>query len=204
MKNLILLISIFISICTFAQEGSRTFINECHLSLNQTRYQSDNYSNQIGIGIKIYDTIKHKKNRTVSIGFEYSLLRYGKDKFISYSGRTIDRDIENTNHYLNLSINYRYYLGINKRFIFEFAPYFGYLIDSNRIGTRTSIPPFGPSTTERQKIDRVHTHTLGLQVGMGIKIPKGKYDLIILPSYRLSISENHINFAIGINRKLIQ
>jgi hypothetical protein len=189
MKALLIIIITFIQLNAFSQaDSNKLFFNELHVSANRTNVKNDNTSNKNGFGVAIYRVGKKSKVFNLLFGFEYNKTSQFKKNGM-YLGRFASiTDVTYNLNCLSIPIGYRINMGKKVKFFIEQDFYVDLTHSSKMKGDYLSDIPGQPQTTSYEKLNAdLYSFNFGVSLGLGLRIPIKKYELILKPDYKLGI-----------------
>jgi hypothetical protein len=152
-------------------------LNEFNLSINKSDLKDDNTENRYGFGLGMYHSFRSNNIVNIVLGIEYNMT----SQFKKYMTMGITSHIEDVTYHLNdlsipllIRINY----GNKTKLFFETGPFLDLNIKTTRQTKDHSVDD------EEKNISEVN---YGISIGIGIKIPVSKYEIIIKPEYKLGL-----------------
>ncbi len=190
MKNILAIIGIIIihSNLFCQKDSNRIFFNEFIISANRTNLKDGNTSDRFGYGAGIYRVGKKSKTFNLLFGFEFNKTQQFKDYV--YDGHyghltNVTFDLYN----FSIPIGYRFNFGNKIKFFIQQDFFADFVQTSKMQGTYHSYYPGQPPAEHKVKGDsQLNGSNYGVSLGLGLRIPIMKYELLIKPDYKLGLS----------------
>lgn len=199
MKAIFISFSFFLYfLSAYGQKDTTLFIfNELDISLNRTNLSNDNTKDRIGFGIGVFRSILEHKKTNLVFGFEYNLTNQFKE--ITYEGHFAHAtNVEYTIHNLSIPINIRYNIGNKVKFFVQTGTFIDLIVSSKRKGTMHSYLPDQNNNIVYKEFSfnekaGLTNYNYGFAVGLGLRIPIKKMELIIKSDYKLGLNDLSTN-----------
>ena len=192
MRNWILILTlIFINTLAFGQNDSAFFFNEFTVSINKTDVQDHNSNDGIGFGIGAYHTFLSDKIVNILLGFEYNRT----SQFIENMYEGHFANATNLTYFINslsIPITARFNVGKRIKFFCETGFFLDLNIGARRKGTMHTylLNENNQIVYKEFEIDEkanISTLNYGILIGIGVKVPISRFQLIIKPDYKFGI-----------------
>jgi hypothetical protein len=190
MKRLIcILLLIIISFRVFCQDiKGQASLYELSVSTNRTTVFSDDSKGKFGCGASLHIIARSNKKFNCVLGIEYDMTRWF-DANIYHDRWTHDTDVSCILHNLSIPVKFRYNFGNTIKIFVESGLFFDIPLFSTSKGVRRIIYPLGGYEVFEFKSKGINTSfSYGASIGIGIKIPIGKYKIFIKPEYKFGIN----------------
>jgi hypothetical protein len=194
-KKLILSFStLIISSAIFSQDQPGFSLDEISVSLNRTDVENDNTEDRFGFGAGIYHLFLEEKSLNVLIGLEYNYTaqykKYGYSSHFSHS-----EDMTYHINSLSVPIGLRVNIGKKTKYFIEAGGFGDFTLYSSEKGTGYSYPPDSNYHYTEFQIDEKAglDSSFGVYLGLGVRIPVSKFDLVIKSDYKVGLNE--INYG---------
>jgi hypothetical protein len=189
--KLIIVGFVFLAIQSFGQDSTKFFFDEFKLSANRTMLSDYNTKDRYGFGIGLYHSFFQKKTSNIMFGLEYNLTRqFKKQMYEAHFANS--SNVTYTINSISIPVGLRINIGKEIKYFAEIGGFVDLTISSNRKGTMTTNNPldslnrpYNYSFNENAKL----TNTYGVYLGLGVRIPISKYELIIAPDYKLGLHQ---------------
>lgn len=199
MKAIFISFSFFIfSLTAYGQKGETLFIfNEFSISLNRTNLSNDNTKDRFGFGIGIFRSILEHKKTNLVFGFEYNLTNQLKE--ITYEGRFARAtNVEYEIHNVTFPINIRYNIGNKVKYFLQTGVFIDLIVSSKRKGIMHSyLPDNNNNIVFKEYLFNekagLTNQNYGFEIGLGLRIPIKKLELIIKSDYKLGLNNLSTN-----------
>ena len=171
------------------------FFNEYSLSLNYSNLKNSNTEDRMGGGAGIYFSARNDKRLNFLFGFEYN--RTSQFKKNMYEGHFANSyNVTYSFNVVSIPIAFRYnfYLGKKIKLFVEPSLYLDLYLSAERKGTMetTMIYPnnqFEIVTKEFNENIDVSNVNYGPSLGLGLKFPISKHELIIKGDYKINLKK---------------
>ncbi len=190
------------------QTDTLNFFNEFTASLNRTLLNNDNTEDRLGFGLGIYHSFRTEKTISLTIGVEYN--RTSQFKKYMYAGHFAHAtDITYNLNSLSVPILGRLNIGNKTKFFVET----GAFLDINMFAkSKGVLHTYLPNQSNQEftfsgKADHTGLN-YGFSLGIGLRIPIAKLELIIKPDYKIGfnsyldyneeIANRYVRLMIGI------
>ncbi len=190
-RTLILIIGLaVIPYHSLAQDKRRFFLDEFQISANIMVPNENSSETGFGFGIGTYHTFRTEKMLNLLLGLEYNRISQVID-FIHMSHLINAYDIALVADCMSLSFGPRFNIGTNIKVFFDTGIYADFVIKSQKSGVRDSVG-FGEEGMIFTRIpvneDADLSHTAGIFIGTGLRIPVSKIELILSADYRYGLN----------------
>ncbi len=206
-RTLILIIGIaVIPLHTAAQNKRRFFLNEFQISVNRMVPNENSSETGFGYGIGAYHAFRTEKMLNLLLGLEYNRISQFKD--FLHSGRYQNAyDITLVANCMSLSFGPRFNIGTNTKVFFDTGIYADLVLKSQKSGVRDSwylgeegmIPTRIPVNEDADL-----SHTAGIFIGTGLRIPISKIELILSADYRYGLNPTAVYYYTGIYHRYLR
>lgn len=193
MRQSILLFSLicFLLSASLAQESKDFFFNEFTVSVNRTSFQDNNTENNFGFGLGAYHLFRPAKKLNFVVGLGYNHTSQLKKSM--YEGRFAHAtDMTYRMNWFSISGGLRQNMGSKTKFFVEAGGFADLVLSSNRSGTITSyvLDENNHLIYTLTAVDEKAglSSSVGIYVGLGIRIPLSQFELIIKPDYKFGIN----------------
>jgi hypothetical protein len=189
-RTLILIIGLaVIPYHSLAQDKRRFFLDEFQISANIMVPNENSSETGFGFGIGAYHTFRPQKMLNLLLGLEYNRISQVID-FIHMSHLINAYDIALVADCMSLSFGPRFNIGTHTKVFFDTGIYADLVLKSQKSGTKVfcyhdeediicaDIPV---------KEDVRLSHTKGIYIGTGLRIPISKIELIVSADYRYGL-----------------
>ena len=192
MKNwTIILISILFVSKIYGQKDSSIFFNEYSLSINQSNLNIVNSSKTLGFGLGAYHSFSTEKTISGTFGFEFNSTK----QFIKNMYEGHFSNSSNLTYYINsvsIPILARLNMGHKTKLFIETGLFLDLNINGKRKGTMETYLPNQSNQIEYKKFDinekaNISSPNFGPSLGIGLKIPILKHELIIKTDCKLGL-----------------
>ncbi|PKP07817.1 MAG: hypothetical protein CVU08_16005 [Bacteroidetes bacterium HGW-Bacteroidetes-3] len=178
------------------QDSNDFFLDEFHISLNRTNLQDDNTEDRYGFGLGAYHSFMSDKKLNLVFGLEYN--RTSQIKKNMYEGHFANAtDLTYSLNCISVPVGLRLNIGSKTKVFIETGGFADLVIISNRTGTMHTYFP-----DENNEIDYTDTkidekaglsNSFGFYVGLGVRVPMSRFDLIVKPDYKFGINKLYSN-----------
>lgn len=190
---LLIFINVFFVSRVCGKKDSTFFFNEFSLSVNQTNLTNDRANDRFGFGGGIYRSLTTKKKNNLVFGFEFNRSsQFVKEMYVGHYGYSTD-----LTYYINcLSVPLT--LGLNfgnkTKFIIEPGIFMDLSLGAKRKGTMHDYSPNQNNQPTYKEYNfsqgvGISNPNFGPSLGIGLKIPISKQELIIRTDYKLGLRE---------------
>jgi hypothetical protein len=153
----------------------------------------NNTKDRNGFGLGIYHSFFQKKTFTIIFGLEYNLTSQLKKQMnISHFGYS--SNVTYTISTISIPVGLRLNIGKKIKYFAEIGGFLDINISSNSRGT-TTLYSFSDSlyhTTSFNEYAKLK-NCFGAYLGLGVRIPISKYELIIVPDYKVGFNPLYSN-----------
>ncbi len=186
-----IIILIILTIQAFGQDKASFFLDEFTLSANRTNLKDSNTEDRYGFGLGAYHSFFPGKKINLIFGLEYNRTsQFKKDMyeghFANATGLTYHINC------LSVPLGIRINIGNKIKFFIETGGYADLIVYSNRKGTlhTFSVDENNLLVDEESQINEKAnlSNAFGAYLGVGVRIPISKYELIIKPDYKFGIN----------------
>jgi hypothetical protein len=192
MKNLILILSLaFLNTFAFGQSDSIFFFDEFSVSINRTYLEDNNTNDGIGFGSGAYHTFFSRKIVTILFGVEFNRTVHFKEYM--YEGHFANAtDLTYSINSLSIPLSARLNVGKRGTLFYETGFFIDMNVGARRKGTmHTYLPDENNRINYKEfEIDEktnISGLNYGVSIGIGIKVPISRFQLIIKPDYKFGI-----------------
>jgi len=219
MKLKAIILGLFLSshIISYGQNSNALFIDEFNVSINRSTLKDDNTEDRYGFGLGTYHSFLPDKKINLVLGFEYN--RTSQFKKYMYEGHYASAtDLIYHINCFYIPFGLRLNMGSKTKFFIETGGFADLTINSNRTGTmHTYLPDENNQISYKEsEIDEKIglSNSLGFYIGIGIRIPISRFDLIVKPDYKFGINKLYsyqdeifnryfgINIGLRINKQM--
>ncbi len=194
MKNLIVLLGLIFLFgeVSKGQERDDFFFHEFQVSLNRTTIENSNTEDRFGFGLGAYHTFMAEKKISLVFGLEFNRTRQFRKSM--YQGHFANAtDLTYTLNYISIPIGIKANVGSKTKVFVEAGGFADLLINAHRTGTMHTYLPDENNQMSYRKTDideKVRlSNGIGLYLGIGIRIPVSKFELVIKPDYKFGINK---------------
>jgi len=194
MKHCFLIISLIFLVdkVSNGQDSNNFFIDEFQISLNRTNLQDNNTADRYGFGIGAYHSFLQDKKINLVFGLEYN--RTSQFKKLMYEGHFAHAtDLTYTLNCFSVPVGFRFNIGSKTKIFIESGVFADLVINSNRTGTmHTYLPDENNQInyTETEIDEKVGlSNSIGIYIGLGVRIPISKFELVFKPDYKFGINK---------------
>jgi hypothetical protein len=175
--------------CGYSQEPNSIFFDEFSISVNRTYAKDDN--TRYGFGFGAYHSFMAEKMLTPVLGLEYN--RTSQFFRSMYEGHyAYATDVTYHINCLSIPFGLRCNIGKKIKFIIESGGFSDLIITANRKGImHTDYPDENNNIihketqiNEKAKL----SSSVGVYLGLGIRIPVSKHELILRPEYKFGLN----------------
>lgn len=190
---ILLLVLFYFSAYSQQKDSTDYFSGEFGVSINKTNLQDENTEDRIGFGVSALCVARQHSRVNFVFGIEYNLTRqFKKVAYESHISNT--SNIEYTLNNFSIPLNLRFNFGKTTKFIIEGGPFLDIILNSQREGTINTYLPDGNNGTVLETHDfkekvRLSPINYGASIGMGISIPFDKFDIVVIPNYKLGLRQ---------------
>lgn len=182
----------FLSNVSNCQESKDFFIDEFQLSVNRTNLKDNNTEDRYGFGLGAYHSFMSDKKINLVIGFEYNKTSQFKRRM--YEGKFAHTtDLTYNLNCLSVPVGFRFNIGSKTKIFIETGGFADLMINSNRKGTLHNYHPDENNQinySEKEIDEKAKlSSAVGIYVGLGVRIPISKFELIIKPDYKLALNK---------------
>ncbi len=175
---------------SLAQNKRKFFLDEFQISANRIVPNENSSETGFGFGIGTYHTFRSQKMLNLLLGLEYNRLSQFKD-FLYASRYPQAWDITLVANCMSLSFGPRFNIGTHTKVFFDTGIYADLVLKSQKSGTNYGCIPEGVATIcplIQVKEDVRLSHTKGIYIGTGLRIPISKIELIVSADYRYGLN----------------
>jgi hypothetical protein len=174
------------------QDADDFFFDEFHISLNRTALENSNTHDRYGFGLGIYHSFRSEKKLNIVFGLEFN--RTSQFKKHMYAGHFANAtDLTYNINCISIPIGIRVNLGSKTKVFIETGGFADLVINANRTGAmHTYIPDENNQLnyTMTEIDEKVSlSNSIGLHLGVGVRIPLSTYELVIKPDYKFGINK---------------
>jgi len=184
--TLAIVVLLFLTIQSFGQDSTKFFFDEFKLSVNRTLLSDNNTNDRYGFGLGVYHSFFQKSIPNIILGFEYNFTSQLKKQMYEAHYEN-SSNVTYTINSISIPIGLRINIGKTIKYFAEVGGFVDLVISSNRKGTMTTYYPDTLSKTfafnENAKLSNIY----GVYLGLGVRIPISKYELIIAPDYKFGL-----------------
>lgn len=196
-----------LSVQSTGQNSKRYLIDEYTLSVNRTLIQNSNTENRSGFGFGIYHLFLRHDILNLIAGLELNQTTQVQE-YISEHHFSHWTDVKYTTNCISIPYGLRLNFDRKPKIFIESGGYIDMVFDSKQEGTYHYYPPVIKREDYLRNMDLELKNTVGLYLGVGIKIPVSKYLMIIKINYKHGLNplyadpENiynrYLNLTVGI------
>lgn len=198
MKHWILIISLFFLFRaeSYGQVSNEYFFDEFQISFNRTTLHDNNTEDRYGFGLGAYHSFLPDRKINLVFGLEYN--RTSQFKKTMYEGHFAHAtDLTYNLNCFSVPVGLRLNIGSKAKLFLETGGFVDLVINSNRTGTMHNY-----LLDENNQINYTVTeidekaglsNTMGVHIGLGIRIPISKFELIVKPDYKFGINKLYSN-----------
>jgi hypothetical protein len=195
MKKLItILMLMIIPFFVFGQDKKvQTFSYEFNVSINKTIIIANDAIGKFGFGAGVHIIARSDKKFNYVMGVVYNMTKKFEEE-IYYSRWNYDTDVFSTMHYLSIPLKFRYNFGSNIIVFVELGLFFDIPLYCLAEGVSHTIYPLGGYEVSEYKSKRSDiTSYFGIVGGVGIRIPVGRYQIVIKPDYKFGMNKSYFS-----------
>lgn len=194
MKQLFLVLglTIILSKVSWGQNVQSLFFDEFAVSANRSVNPDQNAKDCYGFGLGAYHSFRPDKKLNIITGIEYN--RTSQFFESMYEGHFAHAtDLTYTINCFSIPAGLRINFGTNLKVFIESGAFADLVFNSNRTGTMITYLPDDNNqmSYSEQKIDQKVklSDSFGFYLGLGIRIPVSKFEVIVKPDYKFGINE---------------
>ena len=182
----------FMSRVSHGQDTKDLFFEEFYLSANRTIVNNLNTDDRFGFGLGAYHSFREDKKLDLIFGLEYN--RTSQYKKSIYEGHFANStDLTYNINCFSIPFGLRLNTGSRNLFYIETGGFADFVRSSNRTGTMHEYYPDENNQiiyTETEIDENVRlSDCVGFYMGIGVRIPISKFELIVKPDYKFGINE---------------
>lgn len=194
MKHYFLIISLvlFLNNVSNGQNSNDFFFDEFQISLNRSCLQNNNTEDRFGFGLGAYHSFLPDKKINLVFGLEYNRISQFKKRM--YEGHfSHATDLTYNLNCFSIPVGLRLNIGSKTKLFIETGGFADLVFYANRTGIMHTYLP-----SENHQINYTETeidqkvglsHSIGIFVGLGVRIPISRFELIIKLDYKLGINK---------------
>lgn len=198
MKHCIVIICLvlFLSKVSKGQDSNVFSINEFQISLNRTNFPDKNTEGRYGFGFGAYHSFLPDKKTNLVFGLEFNRTSQFK-KVMPEGPFSHTTDLTYNLNCFSIPVGLRFNFGSKIKFFIETGGFADIVISSKRTGTMHTRFPFENNGIfyiySDSKIDEevVLSNFVGISVGLGLRIPISRFELILKPDYKFVLNKSY-------------
>lgn len=191
MKQIVLIIFI-LGVLNNVTAQNKNFSPEILISLNKTDLKDENTKDMYGFGIGVYQSFMNNKRLNIILGLEYNRTNLFKNR-IYESHFSNAKDVTYNINSLSFPIGTRINIGSKIKFFLELGAFADIIINSSRKGALITYLPYENYQSKEFDEDAKLSNTFGANLGIGLRIPVSKYELVLKPDYKLAFNKLYSN-----------
>ena len=188
---------------TYGKDSNDPFFNEFQFSVNRTTLRNENTQDRYGFGFGVYHSFMSKKMVNIIFGIEYN--RTSQFKKYMYEGHFAhSTDVTYNLNCFSIPLGLRLNIGSKTKVFIETGGFADIVIYSHKSGTYHSYQPGENNNINyfEKKIEGNAglSNSVGVYIGLGVRIPISRFELIIKPEYKYGIYKLYSYQDVILNR----
>lgn len=188
-------------IVSYGQDSKTIFFDEFHLSLNRTTVKDENTKDMYGFGFGACHSFFPFKRLNIILGIEYNQTNQFKKNM--YEGHFANAtDLTYNLNCISIPMGLRVNIGSKTKVFIETGGFADIVVSSTRKGTMINYYPYGSMGNKNTEINEKAglLNTFGIYIGLGLRIPISRFELVVNPEYKLGVKKLHTNHNDIFNR----